>query len=129
MLFDLRKHLGTPIYETDEEVFYCFPTLEELLRADEQQLRALGFGYRARFVCSTVQTVKQEGGEAYLKSLRSVRDRKTVQAALCRLSGIGPKVADCIALFSLDQPDAIPVDTHVWQIACRDFDASLMAST
>lgn len=35
------------------------------------------------------------------------------------------KVADCVALFSLDRKDIIPVDTHVWQIACRDFDQTL----
>ena len=41
------------------------------------------------------------------------------------LTGVGPKVADCIALFSLDQTDCVPVDTHVIQIAIRDFDDSL----
>ena len=34
-------------------------------------------------------------------------------------AGIGPKVAACVALFSLDKHAAIPVDTHVWQIAVR----------
>ena len=37
---------------------------------------------------------------------------------------MGPKVADCVALFSLDQAACIPVDTHVWRIARRDYDAS-----
>ena len=45
--------------------------------------------------------------------------------ALVTLSGVGPKVADCVALFSLDQTGCIPVDTHVWQIACRDYDTTL----
>lgn len=35
------------------------------------------------------------------------------------------QVADCVALFSLDQASAIPVDVHVWRIACRDYDPSL----
>ena len=29
------------------------------------------------------------------------------------------KVADCILLMSLDKPDAIPVDTHMFQIAAN----------
>ncbi len=41
--------------------------------------------------------------------------------ALCGLPGVGAKVADCVCLMSLDKPDAIPVDTHMWQIAQRDY--------
>jgi hypothetical protein len=37
------------------------------------------------------------------------------------LPGIGRKVADCVALFSLDQIDTIPVDTHIWSITNRDY--------
>lgn len=37
-----------------------------------------------------------------------------------------PQVADCVALFSLDQTASIPVDVHVWRIACRDYDSSLV---
>jgi N-glycosylase/DNA lyase len=38
---------------------------------------------------------------------------------------VGPKVADCVALFALDKLDCVPVDTHVWQIATRDYSAEL----
>lgn len=31
------------------------------------------------------------------------------------------QVADCVSLMSLDKLDAVPVDTHVWQIAKRDY--------
>ena len=41
--------------------------------------------------------------------------------ALCELPGVGAKVADCVCLMSLDKTNAIPVDTHVWQISCRDY--------
>lgn len=59
--------------------------------------------------------LKAEGGEQWLLALRgqSLDDAVT---SLCTLPGIGPKVAACIALFSLDQHHAIPVDTHVWQV-------------
>jgi hypothetical protein len=32
---------------------------------------------------------------------------------------VGPKVASCVALFSLDKHAAVPVDTHVWDLAKR----------
>ena len=38
---------------------------------------------------------------------------------------MGPKVAACVALFSLDRLDLIPVDTHVHQIALRDYRGEL----
>jgi len=44
---------------------------------------------------------------------------------LTGFAGVGRKVADCVALFSLDQAGAVPVDVHVWQIACRHLDPSL----
>ena len=31
------------------------------------------------------------------------------------------QVADCVGLFCLDKTGSIPVDTHVWQIAARDY--------
>ncbi|KAJ9675147.1 hypothetical protein PVL29_024196 [Vitis rotundifolia] len=42
-------------------------------------------------------------------------DLQEVVDPLSILSGVGPKVVACIALFSLDQHHAIPVDKHVWQ--------------
>jgi N-glycosylase/DNA lyase len=41
--------------------------------------------------------------------------------ALLELQGVGPKVADCVALMGLGWGEAVPVDTHVWQIAQRDY--------
>ena len=32
-----------------------------------------------------------------------------------------PKVAACICLFSLDKAAAVPVDTHVWQLATQHY--------
>lgn len=37
------------------------------------------------------------------------------------IKGVGQKVADCVALFSLDALDAVPVDTHMLQLAVRNY--------
>jgi N-glycosylase/DNA lyase len=42
------------------------------------------------------------------------KDLINVRAELTALHGVGKKVADCISLFSLDKPECIPVDTHVF---------------
>ena len=54
-------------------------------------------------------------------------NRLHVQAQLQQMKGVGRKVADCVALFSLDQTGCIPVDTHVWRIANRDYPAEYHA--
>lgn len=100
--------------------FHTFPTTEQLSLISEEELRKAGFGYRAKYIIGTVNSLqaKPDGGEEWLKSLRML-DLREVIDALCSLPGVGPKVAACIALFSLDQHHAIPVDTHVWQIATK----------
>ena len=112
---------------------YSFPSIARLAEASEEELRALGLGYRAPWIRGAAITLHQmatdsssshASGLDFLLSLRTLGE-EAVQDALMRFKGVGMKVADCIALFSLDQPGSIPVDTHVWQIACRDLDPSL----
>ena len=106
-----------------DPVFYegqfSFPSLLELEKATEPQLRSLGYGYRAAYIKDSVKIVKSKGGEKWLDSLRDLEDEKEVRVNLIQLKGVGRKVADCTALFSMDCPQVIPVDTHVFQIAQR----------
>ena len=39
------------------------------------------------------------------------------------------QVAACVCLFLLDKAGAIPVDTHVWQLACRYYTPHLRNKT
>lgn len=72
---------------------------------------------RAKYIVGTVESLQSKpgGGMNWLVSLRELNLPEVVDA-LCTLSGVGPKVAACIALFSLDQHHAIPIDTHVWKV-------------
>jgi len=108
---------GEPIH------LFSFPTLSSMQNASEMDLRDLGLGYRAKYIIQTRDLLLQRGGMHYLLSLRDKArfNREEVQMELLGFSGIGRKVADCVALFSLDRDDAIPVDVHVWHIACRDY--------
>lgn len=47
----------------------------------------------------------------WLKGLRDIEYRDAHEALL-QLQGVGPKVADCVCLMSLDKAEAVPVDTH-----------------
>jgi N-glycosylase/DNA lyase len=54
--------------------FFAFPTLEQLAAATEADLRADGFGYRAKYITGSMQQLlaKPEGGAAWLRTLRKV---------------------------------------------------------
>ncbi|KAI3836398.1 hypothetical protein MKW98_008159 [Papaver atlanticum] len=112
----LGKYLGT----VEGFKFYEFPSPERLSSVSEDEFRVAGFGYRAKYIVNTMSALQSKpgGGAKWLISLRELGLHEAVEA-LCTLPGVGPKVAACIALFSLDQHHAIPVDTHVWQIATR----------
>ena len=101
--------------------FYSFPEIAVLAQDGvEQRLRELGFGYRAKYIAETARILQDKGGGAWLDTLRHV-PYELAKKELLELSGVGPKVADCICLMSLDKAGAVPVDTHVWQIAKRDY--------
>ncbi|GMY06723.1 N-glycosylase/DNA lyase OGG1 [Fagus crenata] len=119
-MVDFVSSLGNYLGTVEGLQFYQFPSLEQLAMVSEAQLREAGFGYRAKYVVGTVNALQSKpgGGAEWLASLR-ILDLQEVIDALSTLPGVGPKVAACIALFSLDQHHAIPVDTHVWQIATR----------
>lgn len=141
MVEHLCSRYGTPLMlASDAEVptssaqsglvYNAFPTIEQLSAATEADLRSAGFGYRARYIVESAKMLaaKPEGGAAWLHSLRGMECGDAVEQ-LMTLSGVGPKVAACIALFSCDKHAAIPVDTHVWKIACKYYTPALRGKT
>lgn len=94
-----------------------FPSARRIAAIPEDTLRSLGFGYRGKSIPAAAQQLL-ERGIGWLEGL-SEADYATAHSELCRIRGIGPKLADCIALFGLGFGEAVPVDTHLWQSACR----------
>lgn len=95
-----------------------FPDLAALLQVSEERLREWGFGYRGRTIPLALSALADRGGEDWLAALDS-EPMPTVRRELMALPGVGPKLAECIALFGLGRWDAAPVDTHVWQALAR----------
>ena len=101
--------------------YYSFPPLKALAAEGvEQTLRGLGFGYRAGYIHKTAKLLVNERPKGWLGSLRDLPYAEA-HSALLELTGVGAKVADCVCLMGLDKLEAVPVDTHVWQIAVRDY--------
>jgi N-glycosylase/DNA lyase len=118
MVANMCKNFGEPIGKINDVEYFEFPTIDRLAEKDvEDKLRVLSFGYRAKFIYQAALYIKQNfKDKSWLLSLRDKTYNEVVQE-LIKIPGIGKKVADCIALMSMDKLEAIPVDTHVYSIA------------
>ncbi|WP_050606544.1 DNA-3-methyladenine glycosylase family protein [Clostridium niameyense] len=101
-------------------IYYSFPTINRLSEATEEELEQCGTGFRAKYIKDTVDKIYgsyNEKNEKYLKDF-DINYIKNQIDDLChnelkKFKGIGPKVADCIMLFSMEKYSAFPVDVWV----------------
>lgn len=142
MVQNLCLHYGPLIGHIDDTPYHDFPSPEALSGAEvEANLRKLGFGYRAKYIATTARIVAKEKSLQWLEDLSNpespqfgVPERpagemledgregyRKAHEELLGLQGVGPKVSDCVCLFGLGWSESVPVDTHVWQIAQRDY--------
>lgn len=103
--------------EEIEDGLCAFPSVERIAALSEQELRNLGFGYRCRTIPSVARRLL-ELPEGWLESLKGV-EWEEAHRQLCTLKGVGPKLADCVALYGLHHVESAPVDTHLWQAMGR----------
>ena len=87
-----------------------FPTSADLAEAGEGELRRLKLGFRAPYVHQASIAVAEKRLDLdYLVSI----PYPEAKAELMALKGIGDKIADCIALMSLEKMQAFPIDVWV----------------
>jgi len=102
--------------ECTGEPFGAFPTPAHLAEKDEETLRNLGLGFRAKRVAEAARRVANDLPAGFLRNLRTLPYAEA-KRELMTFFGVGEKIADCVCLFSLDKDGAIPVDTHIWRMA------------
>lgn len=108
MQISLAREYGVDV-ETEGQTIRTFPTPPRLSAVTESELRELGLGYRAPYVRETAEMV------ANGTSPKTAMDMAYPDARewLTQYPGVGPKVADCICLFSLGFTQAVPIDTWI----------------
>lgn len=112
----LCRNYGEPKKDFRGERFYSFPDAERLSGISEEELRALGLGYRAPYLVKTAGMVRI--GNPDLCTLPDL-DYEMARTELLKLGGVGKKVADCICLFALHHIEAFPIDTHIQDMLKR----------
>ena len=92
-----------------ENKLYTFPTAEKLAVLSVDDLAPLRSGFRAKYIIDAAQKVSD--GTVDLSALEKMPTEKA-RTALQLIKGVGPKVAECVLLFSCRKADAFPQD--VW---------------
>ena len=117
MIQNLSRKFGREI-SYDGLTFYTFPKREALAKATLGELLDCRLGFRAKYIREASKMVKD--CELDFESLKRLPYREA-KGQLLTLPGVGPKVADCILLFSLDKLEAFPVDVWIKRIISKHY--------
>ncbi len=110
----LSKNYGEKIV-WNKKNYYTFPSLEQLKDVSIQEYRKLGLGFRDKRIYDTVHMLLDN--KVDYKKWYNEKDTLKVRNELLSLAGVGPKVADCILLFSdLKRFDVFPIDVWVRRV-------------
>lgn len=106
---NISKTYGKKL-EYNGNTYYAFPTLREFRDATLEDVELLGVGFRAKYIVKALEDLSN--GTYDLNAIR-LSDDDTCHEGLKNFNGVGPKVADCIMLFSMGKYSAFPVDVWV----------------
>lgn len=106
--------LGFP-NETSVE-YYTFPQSKVLAQLNADDLRDTGVGYRANYIIEASKRWLD-----YQEVNDMITDYNKAMTILKSYNGIGDKVANCIALFSLHHLNACPIDVWMQKIIDEEY--------
>lgn len=102
--------------------FYTFPTAEKIASLTLDDLSVLRSGFRAKYILDAAKKVAS--GEVELEKLKAAPTDRA-RGELMKITGVGPKVADCVLLFGLEHADAFPTDVWIKRAMQVLFDGEL----
>lgn len=108
----LRQRFGET-REWSGGTLFTYPTPERMGALDEADLRACALGFRAKNLRNAARMIA--AGEVDLDVIATLDD-DAARAELCRLPGVGEKVANCALLFGFGRLRAFPVDVWIDRI-------------
>ena len=96
-----------------------FPSAEALGGLGVEGLFAAKTGFRAKYIYDACEKITS--GEIDIQRLLALDNTAEGLEYLCKIKGVGPKVASCILLFSCHRYDAFPVDVWIKKAMVRYF--------
>lgn len=108
----ISEKWGKPV-EYSGNIYYTFPGPDVLSSVDPGEIQECGVGFRAAYISKTARAVYD--GDISLYDLKDAGYERA-REMLMSLPGVGPKVSDCVLLFSMGYSEAFPVDVWVKRI-------------
>ena len=102
--------------------YYSFPTPEKIANLTLEDLVPLRSGFRAKYLLDAAKKVSS--GEIDLYNLKNL-PLDDARNELMKITGVGPKVADCCLLFSHRHTAAFPKDVWIKRAMEVLFDGEL----
>ena len=110
----LCANYGSPIEEYRGKIHFTFPKMEDLAQLDVGDLALCRLGYRTDYIIKAARQVALDEGKT-LNSLDTATEEEAYEYLLS-LSGVGPKVANCIMLFSMQKYARFPLDVWIKRV-------------
>lgn len=124
----LARLYGEPIADIGGTSYHAFPTAEVLAaRRPGELMETAGLGFRGENLRRVAAEVAARGSDWPRELARA--DEEHARRELATLATVGPKIADCVALFGLRHDGVVPVDTHVWGLARQLFGRRFVGRT
>ena len=96
--------------------FYLFPKPQKLAKASLADIKSCGVGYRDSFIIQAAKMIASK--EIDFQNLKKM-NYHTAKEEICKIPGVGNKVADCVMLFSLDKLESVPLDRWIVRILSK----------
>ena len=95
-----------------------FPKPSDMLAATDEELASCALGYRVPYVRKAVERIAYK--EVDLEALDELPDEELFEE-LKSFSGVGDKVANCVALFAYHRTGRAPVDTWIARVISEQY--------
>ena len=106
---EISKRYGTKV-EFEGNEYYLFPTIEQLAEVSKEDFKSCGVGFRDKYLVKTVADLKENN---VCDECNTILTNSQLKKILMSFVGVGPKVADCVMLFSFGRQDVFPIDVWV----------------
>ena len=114
-LENITKKFGKKVLWEGLE-FYLFPKPQKLAKASLVDIKSCGVGYRDSFIIQAAKMIASK--EIDFQNLKKM-SYYTAKEEICKIPGVGNKVADCVMLFSLDKLESVPLDRWIVRILSK----------